>query len=114
MASALPTTINPNYNTSSKQYTARVLETQFGDGYRQRVADGINCIQREYTLEWIGTNSDIDELVAHFVERAGYQSFTWTPPDESSMKWTCQKWVRTDLGTDVSQLTATLRQEYDI
>ena len=115
MASALPTTIQPTYIGTYKNFEARVLVTDFGDGYRQRVGDGINTIRRNYDIEWIGSNTDIDELETHFEERAGYQSFTWTPPEESTeRKWTCMTWSREHMADGISRITASFRQEYDL
>lgn len=115
MAASLPTTINPTHAGTNKKIVARTLETGFGDGYRQRVGDGINNVYKEYDVEWEGSLTDIDELNDHFVERAGYQSFTWTPPKEAvSLKWTCADWNIIYLSETVAVMTATLRQEFDV
>jgi phage-related protein len=84
MAATMPTTIKPTYTGVSKNISTRVLRTDFGDGYQQRSGNGINNIGRIYDLEYVGSNTDIDELVDHFVERAGYQDFTYTFPNEAT------------------------------
>ena len=115
MSDSMPTTIIPTYTGVSKNIKTRVLKTDFGDGYSQRTADGINVIIREYDLEYIGSNTNIDELVTHFVERAGYQSFTYTFTNETTeRKWTCEEWTETSLSDSTKQLTATIKEVYDL
>lgn len=116
MATTLPTTLKPTIVGISKSRKARMLEANFGGGYRQRAADGLNPIEITMNLEWIGSTVDIEELETHFEERAGYQSFTisgsWV--DDTSYKWTCQEWDVTYAATSIPRLTATLRKENDL
>ena len=115
MASALPTTIKPTYAGVSKNIAARVLRTDFGDGYSQRTADGINNIGRMYDLEYIGTNTNIDELITHFEERAGYQDFTYTFPNEATeRKWICEEWTEVSISDGFKRLTCTIEEVYDL
>lgn len=114
MAAALPTTIKPTYNVD-KTETARVLKNDFGDGYRQRVGDGINNVSKNYIMTWQSTPTNIKALITHFEERAGYQSFTWTPVGEvASYKWTCEQWSWKYIRKNVVTLTATFLQEFDL
>jgi len=47
-------TFSPKYGAAlSKE--PRVKMAQFGDGYQQRVGDGINTIAREWSLNFEGT-----------------------------------------------------------
>jgi phage-related protein len=116
MASTLPITIKPTYAGTSKSFTTRVLENNFGDGYKQRAGDGINNVIITMDVEWVGTDTNIEELITHFEERAGYQAFTindtWV--DDVDYKWTCHEWTRVHLTNSISTLTATFRQEFDI
>ena len=58
----------------------RALETQFGDGYRQRARDGINTSQQN----WRVTTVELDEkdfvLVDAFLKAEAGNFFDWTPP----------------------------------
>jgi phage-related protein len=116
MAATLPSTIKPNYELH-KSSKARVMKTGFGDGYSQRTADGINVIDLEYDLEYIGTTAEIDELDTHFTERAGYQAFTvvsggWVA--STSYKWVCEEWSVSDLGNGVKSLSAKITRVFDL
>ena len=116
MASTLPVTLTPTMTDSDQTYTTRTLETDFGDGYSQRAGDGINTVLTTLNLTWAGPNSDITTLHNHFIERAGYQSFTinasWAP--STAWKWVCKEWSVISLSKDVEQLQATLLRVFDI
>lgn len=109
--SSLPITIRP----TNKSYKARILENKMGDGYTQRVQDGINNITREVSIELIGTATQI-KVYSDFLELCGgATNFTWTPPGEStSLKWTCQEWDVSYLANDMLTLKAKLRKEFDL
>ena len=107
--------INPSL-TSSKRVKARVLMNNFGDGYSQRSADGLNNTPAEWTLVWAGqVKSDIDTLEAFFEARGGWEEFDWTPEREStSKKFICKEWSRSFQGSDNDTITAKLTQVYDL
>lgn len=112
---ALPSDLTPIITGHNKNYKARALISNFGDGYRQRAGDGINTIEREIEVKFIGSYTNIAIYVTFFKARDGYEAFTWTPPDEaSSLKWTCQEWNVTGEEPGTSSLTATFRKEFDL
>lgn len=85
--------------TASKQTTPRVRAATFGDGYQQRVGDGINVMPAEWTLTFSRTAADINAIEAFLVARAGAESFDWTPPGEASaIRAVCAEWGRTPQG----------------
>ena len=50
----------------SKQSTPKVLIATFGDGYEQRIADGINTLAETYSLSFsTRTKEDIDLSLIH-------------------------------------------------
>lgn len=66
---------------SSVLVTPRVNQIKFGDGYEQRIQDGINNILLELDLTF--EKLDLAEFTAicHFLtERKGKESFFFTPP----------------------------------
>lgn len=58
----------------------RVRTAQFGDGYSQSVADGINNKMQSWPLQFTGTKDAMQAIVDFFDARQGFQSFYWTPP----------------------------------
>jgi phage-related protein len=117
MASTMPLTINPTFDRTSKAARPRRLEANFGNGYRQRAGDGLNPVELELNLGWVGSNTNIDELLTHFEERAGYQSFTIEDAliaDDVTYKWTCDDWSYKHISDTIMTLDAILRKENDL
>ena len=63
----------------------RVLTATFGDGYEQRIADGINTLMETYSLSFkTRLKADIDDIVAFLDSKKGVTSFTLTLPDTNN------------------------------
>jgi phage-related protein len=58
----------------------RVRAAQFGDGYSQEVADGINNRTRSYPLTFVCNDDDATDIMAFFDAHQGFAAFNWTPP----------------------------------
>ena len=68
----------------AKQSTPRVLVASFGDGYEQRIADGINTLDETYTLTFATRlKADIDDIVAFLDLKKGVSSFPLILPDSN-------------------------------
>lgn len=72
----------------------RVLAAQFGDGYEQRVADGINNNLPKWNLTFIGETDTIAAARAQLNGYGGVTAFTWTPQGESEVTVVCRRWSR--------------------
>ena len=67
-----------------KNSTPRVLVASFGDGYEQRIADGINNLDETYTLTFATRlKADIDDIVAFLDLKKGVSSFPLILPDSN-------------------------------
>lgn len=60
--------------------TYRVLKAQFGDGYAQQAADGINNVYNSWALTFMGGTSDVSPVKAFCDGLQGYLPFYWTCP----------------------------------
>ncbi|USE81159.1 phage tail protein [Cupriavidus gilardii] len=58
----------------------RTRSAQFGDGYKQVVADGINNKQQTWPMKFVGDAARIRSIMDFIDRHAGYKSFYWTPP----------------------------------
>ncbi len=58
----------------------RARAAQFGDGYKQVVADGINNKQQTWPMKFVGDAARIRSIMDFIDRHAGYKSFYWTPP----------------------------------
>lgn len=93
----------------------RIKSVNFGDGYEQRQADGINPLRETWSLNF--TNRDIAEIDAiedFLLARGGVENFDWTPPRASAAaKYVCKSWQRTAAIGVFDSLTATFERVYE-
>ena len=110
-----PNTVSP-IRSSNKQTETRVLEANFGDGYSQRAADGINNVIDVWSLEWVALDStNYQEIETFLRDRGGWDSFDFTPPGEStSKKFVCKQWNTSHHGNNLYSISATFRQVFDV
>lgn len=96
------------------QHSPRVLKAQFGDGYEQRAADGINNIATEYDLQFTLTQADSATLLDFFKGLAGVTKFTWQPPGAASaMLWVCDDWSESLRSRTVKTINAHIYRVFE-
>ena len=93
----------PAHKTSPGQEVSfRTNSAQFGDGYEQASADGINNQIDKWTLVWENANTEDMDAVATFLEaQQGYLPFYWTPPrgNLGSVLWKCKSYTRSNFNS---------------
>ncbi|MDY6958075.1 MAG: phage tail protein, partial [Halobacteriota archaeon] len=99
--------------SSRKTVTPRVLRNDFGDGYSQRAADGLNYVPQVWDLKWILNGTDSDTLITFFETKGGHTAFNWTPPRGTAGKYVLLEWTETPIDTQANIITARITQEYD-
>ena len=72
--------------TADKTVTPRMNTASFGDGYVQRVADGINHKPREWALTFVRPKAEIDAIES-FLDANADTAFDWTDPDGFTGRW---------------------------
>jgi len=106
----------------SRSSNPSVLVARFGDGYEQRVADGINSLKENYSISFNNrTKAFIDDVVSFLDAQNGATSFTFTLPDsnnttragEKDIKVVCDSYNTAYAYDDFYSLTATLRRVYE-
>lgn len=105
----------PTYGSTIKA-TTRVIRNEFGEGYSQRAADGMNNINKSVPLTWPALPiADADTLLAFFEAKGGHESFYWTPPWSAVVDiWTAAEWDFTPISSTLKTVTATFKRENDI
>ena len=103
-----------------KKDKARLYQTTFGDGYEQRLANGINALEQEFTLNFkTRPKAEIDDLVSFFVGLNGVDSCKFTYADsnaggsESSVKAIATDWTQTFNHGDYYSLSVKLTRVYE-
>lgn len=81
--------------------TPRVLVARFGDGYEQRLQDGINYLAEEFKITINNrAKAEIDDIIAFFVTKGGVTAFDFTYWDsngggnETTIKVVASNWDR--------------------
>ena len=98
----------------SKEY--RILTSTFGDGYTQRVGDGINTEIESWNMTWdIITLSEKNILVDFFDARGGYEAINFTAPgDSSEKKWVVKGATVTPLSSAYFKVDAKFERVFDL
>lgn len=90
----------------------RVLSAQFGDGYKQEAADGINSKSQSWPLSFTGSSARIIPIRNFLDGCEGYKAFYWTPPLGAQGLYKAKTYNLQHLGGDVWALTATFEQSF--
>jgi phage-related protein len=95
--------------------TPRVKSMRFGDGYEQRLADGINTQPAVWNLTFANrSNADTSAIHTFLSARGGVESFDWTPPDSTAaIKVLCRDWTKTMNRYNLNTITATFEQVFE-
>jgi len=92
----------------TKNSAPRVLIASFGDGYEQRISDGVNVLDETYSLTFnTRAKADIDDIVLFLDTQKGVNKFLLTLPDTNNTTRTGERDVKV-VSTNYSTL-----YEYD-
>ena len=95
----------------------KVHTLSFGDGYEQRIADGINNLQQSMSVSFATRpKAEIDDLVAFFESLGGVSKFRMTIDDTNgaeTIKVVCKSWNQTWTYDNFYSLSATFERIYE-
>ena len=95
----------------------KVHTLTFGDGYEQRIADGINNLAQSMSVSFATRpKAEIDDLVAFFESLGGVSKFRMTIDDTNgseTIKVVCRQWNQTWNYDDFYSLSATFERVYE-
>ena len=101
----------------TRQSTPKIHTMDFGDGYTQRIADGINNLQQTMNVSFsTRPKAEIDDLVAFFESLGGVNKFEMTIDDSNgneTIKVLCQQWSQTWAFDNFYSLSATFVRCYE-
>lgn len=85
----------------------RILKHQFGDGYAQRMADGINNNLERWSLSFTLINANALALMTFFDGLGGVDSFTWQPPGAATARnYVCESYGQSKIDPKFMQIDA--------
>ncbi len=101
--------------SSNKRTQPKISNIQFGDGYSQRIAQGLNHVSSIWSVTFV--NRDLDEateIEEFFIARGATEAFDWTPPrEETEIKVICTSWERSFSNPVSDTIRATFEQVFD-
>jgi phage-related protein len=101
---------------SSRSTTHRVLNANFGDGYEQRVLDGINTKQETFNVSFNNRPKDEINLIAAYLDKKASENFTLSVSVLSgteSVLVVCDSYNIAYIHEDYHNLTGTFRRVYE-
>jgi phage-related protein len=100
---------------AQKQSKPTVTPIKFGDGYEQRVSNGINTNSGTFSLQFSNREvAEIDAIEAFLDARAAVESFDYTPPrSATAIKVVCREWSRVTESATMDSLSAKFEQVFD-
>ena len=101
--------------TTSLDRKPRILECVFGDGYAQRMGDGINNVPELWSVVFSEREeTEIAAIDAFLRGRGGHESFYWTAPAGTEKIYVCKEWNARYTAKRNSSLTATFLQSFTL
>ena len=103
-------------DSTSVSEEPRVTETQFGDGYSQRSAEGINTLTEMWDVSIEEADNQVaDEIIAFLRARGGVEVFEWTPRwgTDPILVVTSGGWKRTGAGDGASTISVRFKRVYE-
>lgn len=100
----------------AKNIVPRVLVSQFGDGYEQRVNDGVNPNNQKFSVSFRNRDSATIYNIAEFFDENVGKAFTFTVTDKSGdtdLKVVCEEYNIIYISEFFHSLDATLRRVYE-
>lgn len=98
----------------SKNTKPRARTARFGDGYEQRVRDGINTMPETWKLTFTGLSVEIDAIDQFLADHGATDSFTWTTPQSKTGKFVCRSWDFSRERGAKSTISCEFEQVYDV
>ncbi len=100
----------------SRNTVPRVLTAKFGDGYEQRVIDGVNAKDQTFMITFNNrAAADIYNIEKFFNENIG-KAFSFTVADKAgntAQKVVCDDYNITYVSENFHSITANLRRDYE-
>ncbi|MBR7961422.1 phage tail protein [Burkholderia vietnamiensis] len=96
------------------QIDFKVRAAPFGDGYQQRVGDGINAKRAKWPITVVGTLAEVQPITDFLDRHAGVKAFLWTSPLGVSGRYTCASYSPRRGAGSIVTLTATFEETFGV
>jgi phage-related protein len=90
----------------------RVRKSQFGDGYKQLVKDGLNNKERKWPLSFKGDLDYLQPIIDFLDDHEGAVAFVWTPPGGAQGLFTAEAYSLNSIGGGLYSLSTELEESF--
>jgi len=97
---------------ASADSTLRTRKSQFGDGYVQVAADGLNTETTTWSLTFGGLADEVQPPLNFLRAHGGARSFLWTTPEGLLGLYRCETFKQQRKPGGIVVLTATFERAY--
>jgi len=94
------------------QIEPNIQTVKFGDGYEQRIRNGLNANAEKWSVKFTNVISEISQIDAFLKARGGAEAFNWTTPMNTSAIFVCKSWQVNKLVPEVAELSATFERVF--
>lgn len=101
----------PDNGASGDQLFA-INKLQFGDGYAQTVADGLNNESASWPLTFTKKKAEAEAIIAFLKRHKGAKAFAWQPPLADLALFTAEKYTVQPLTSRLYRVTVTFEQAF--
>ena len=108
----------------SRSVSFAIRQAEFGDGYTQRVVDGLNTRRSSWSVQWLNLSTEDTIKAANFLdERAGAGAFEFNPLNAGPDKivgddyWTkvhCNEYSLSPKNADLYDVSCTFTKVFDL
>ena len=116
-SSSVGSDVSPSY---SPQLTIEnnIITVAMGDGYEQRLRNGINASRRIFSLSFLNRSDTVTTNILNFLADPlkgdnGAKAFDWTPPFGSTGKWVCQNPSVTMVAHNLNDIELVFREVFE-
>lgn len=100
----------------NRSVTHKVLTAEFGDGYEQRVLNGLNTKEDSFNLSFNNRSASDINLIAKFFDVKAGKSFSFVVTDHdgnTSLSVICESYKISYVRENFHSLTCTLKRVYE-
>ena len=99
---------------NSQSYKFNVLESSFGDGYKQSASIGINNKRGEYQYTRTAESAIIDEIRLFLDEHKRTKAFLWDSPKDGEITVKSGDYTMQFLGGDAWRISTVFEQSFQV
>lgn len=90
----------------------KVSSSEFGDGYTQDAALGLNNDRQEWNVTYFGPTASVDTVLAFVRAHRGATPFLWKPPRGVEGAYVCSSYRIADHGGHQQSLSLSFKQVF--